>query len=87
MPQRHDTVQVNGKGGAAARQGKTIVETAARSRGAQKAQPEPRALREPAVHDGWLDFDLSDDADEKDQAVYASIRNRPRASPGAASTT
>jgi hypothetical protein len=66
-----DTVQANGKGSASGRQGKTVVGTAstvARSRNVQ-------APREPVVRDGWLEFDLPDGADEKDQAVYASIRN------------
>jgi hypothetical protein len=78
MPHGNDTAQVNGKGGASGRQGKTIVEAAspvARSRKVQKGPPQPQAPREPHVHNGWLEFDLPDGADEQTQAVYASIRN------------
>jgi hypothetical protein len=67
MPHAHDTVPMNGKGGTSGRQGK-LVTTVVQARKAQ-------TLREPEVKDGWLDFDLPDNADEKVQSVYATIRN------------
>jgi hypothetical protein len=68
MQHAHDTVQAKRNGSAPGRQGKPSVATVAHALKVQAAQ-------EPVVKDGWLRFDLPDDADEKAQSVYASIRN------------
>ena len=71
MPHAHDTVQTNGNRRTSARQAESIVQTAFTATPA----PDAQAPREPEVKNGWLDFELPSNADEKTQAVYASIRN------------
>jgi hypothetical protein len=68
MSHAHHTVEANGKSRTSTRQGGAIVRAVTPARKAQ-------ALRDPEVKGGWLEFDLPDGADEKTQAVYASIRN------------
>ena len=68
MSNATDTVHAKRNGSASGRQGKPPVTAIAQARKVQ-------AAREPEVKDGWLDFDLPDDADEKTQSIYASIRN------------
>ena len=47
----------------------------ANGKGGTSGRQSIQAPREPDVKDGWLEFDLPADADEKTKDVYASIRN------------